>query len=118
MAFDPNNPTPGTMTEKVFNLLVADTEISSAGAINALRAYYVQGLSGKDAYSQYGVSRSYFSQSLKRLNKRIQDWAEIVAVLVPDRPHQATTTRLLVESQAMVSDLQSKLTAALATENH
>jgi alcohol dehydrogenase YqhD (iron-dependent ADH family) len=115
MVNDLNNPAPGTLTEEVFSMLIEDADITSEGAIKALRAHFVQGLCAKTSYSEHGVSRSYFSQSLKRLNKRIAREARMIALCAPELAQQANVAKLLTQSQALASDLHNALTTAVAT---
>lgn len=112
MVNDLNNPAPGTLTEEVFSMLIEDTGITSEGAINALRAHLVNGIGRKEAYTRFGVSRSYFSQSIKRLHTRIAREIKFMALCAPEVAKQAEEPNLSCESQALASDLQSALTSA------
>jgi hypothetical protein len=112
MVNDLNNPAPGTLTEEVFSMLIEDTGITSEGAINALRSHFVNGIGRKDAYTQYGVSRSYFSQSIKRLHVRIAREIKFRALCAPELVPQAESANLTSESQALANDIQSALTTA------
>lgn len=54
----------GSLNNKSFDLLLSLTSIRSESLINALRGYYVKGLSKSEAYTKYNVDKTIFSRKL------------------------------------------------------
>ncbi len=59
----------GVVHEKHFRLLIEVSNIRSIKVIFALEDYLVNGRSVKDVCADYGVTSSYFSTVLRRMQK-------------------------------------------------
>ena len=54
----------GALNSKSFDLLLSLTSIRSEPLIEALRDYYVNGLTKSEAYTKHGVDKTIFSRRL------------------------------------------------------
>lgn len=115
MAIDLNNPAPGSLPEDVFNHLAEDADFTNPAVITALRAHFVDGMGKKEAHTLAGISKSYFSQSLKRLNARMAFGAKLIALCDPEsRRSQVALKGLLTDTIGHCDILRSSLEAAAA----
>lgn len=57
---------PGSMTEEHFNQLILITSINSQRVIFALRDYFVEGCTRKQACERNNLSQGYFSISMRK----------------------------------------------------
>lgn len=115
MAIDLNNPAPGSLPEDVFNHLAEDADFTNPAVVTALRAHFVDGMGKKDAHTLAGISKSYFSQSLKRLRARMAFGAKLIALCDPDsQKNQDALKGLLTDTLVHCDSLRSSLEAAAA----
>lgn len=59
----------GDLSEKAFYLLLSLTGIRSEPLINALKDYYVHGLTKSESYKKNGVDKTIFSRKIPVINK-------------------------------------------------
>lgn len=114
MAIDLNNPAPGSLPEDVFSHLADDADFTNPAVVNALRAHFVDGMGKKEACTVSGISKSYFSQSLKRLNARMAFGAKLLSLCAPEiQRNQDTLKGLLTDTLEHCDSLRSSLEAAV-----
>lgn len=115
MAIDLNNPAPGSLPEDVFSHLAEDADFSNPAVVTALRAHLVDGMAKKEAYTLAGISKSYFSQSLKRLSARMAFGAKLLSLCTPEsQKNQDALKELLTDTLSQCDTLRSSLEAAVA----
>lgn len=102
-----DNPTPGSFTDQVFDLVIAGTEITSEKVQAALRDHFVNGVDRKEAYEANEVAAPAFSVRYKRFMAEVDRLRQVIDLCAPKPAHEALV-EALHDVEALAKKLQIK----------